>query len=234
MPRTALHVSPHPDDEVLGAGATLMELRDGGWRVVNLACGLGRPSDWERRRTELDRAIDVMRIEGVVAEPPVAMSGTDDLGAAQDRVAGLVIAEVGRLGAELIISPHPEDGHHAHRMVGRAVAAAAAGLPEGPTRWWAWSLWRDVPEPNRYVPYGEARLRELLWAMRQHAGEVHRNRYDELIPARGRTQAILGGEKVFGFGSARVWPEPYADLFEEHERSGGKWVRGAPASGIGM
>ena len=37
-----LAVSPHPDDELLGAGATLMALRDAGWRVINLAASLGR------------------------------------------------------------------------------------------------------------------------------------------------------------------------------------------------
>lgn len=234
MPRTALHVSPHPDDEVLGAGATLMELRDAGWRVVNLAVTLGRPADRDRRRGELERAIDVMGIEGVVADPPVPMSGSSDLEQAQKQVAGLVIDEARRLDAELVISSHPEDGHHAHRVVGRAVADVAAGLPEGPVRWWAWSLWRDVPDPNRYVPYGEARLRELLWAMRQHAGEMLRNRYDELVPARGRTQAILGSERVFGFGSTGASGERYADLFEDRIRSGTEWVAAPSSLGISI
>ena len=46
---TVLHLSPHPDDEVLGAGATLLGLRDAGHRVINLACSLGRPEQQERR-----------------------------------------------------------------------------------------------------------------------------------------------------------------------------------------
>ena len=39
MARTLLHLSPHPDDELAGMPATLMALRDAGWRIVNLACG---------------------------------------------------------------------------------------------------------------------------------------------------------------------------------------------------
>ena len=40
---TVLHVSPHPDDELVGAPGTLKTLRDHGWQIVNLAGGLGRP-----------------------------------------------------------------------------------------------------------------------------------------------------------------------------------------------
>ena len=53
-----LHLSPHPDDEVLGAGATLMGLREHGHRVINLACSLGRPDQQERRRREVEEACE--------------------------------------------------------------------------------------------------------------------------------------------------------------------------------
>ena len=54
MARTILHLSPHPDDEIAGAPATLMALREAGWRVVNVACGLGRPAQHQRRRAEVE------------------------------------------------------------------------------------------------------------------------------------------------------------------------------------
>jgi LmbE family N-acetylglucosaminyl deacetylase len=224
MTPTALHVSPHPDDEVAGCGATLLALRAAGWRVVNLACGLGRPPDHERRRAELDGALGVLGIEGVVADPPVAMSRGDDLGGAESRVAELVEEVAGRLGAELLISSHPDDAHHAHALVGRAVGRAAAG-----GRWWAWGLWRDLPAPNRYVPYGQEVLERLLAALRRHAGEVARNDYEDMLRARARFQAVAGSERVLGFGSGPAAPEPYADLLEERvrrERSGWHLPRG--------
>ncbi|MGO9823020.1 MAG: PIG-L family deacetylase, partial [Solirubrobacteraceae bacterium] len=64
-------VSPHPDDELLGAPATLMGLRDAGWRVINFACALGRPEDHGRRRAELTRACELAGFELVIADPPV-------------------------------------------------------------------------------------------------------------------------------------------------------------------
>ena len=214
MARTTLHVSPHPDDEILGCGATLLALRAAGWRVVNLACSLGRHGDHDRRRGELDAAIGVLGIEGMVASPPVAMSSEDDVAAAEGQVAVVVGTAASEPGAELLRSPHPNDGHPAHALVGRAVRDAATTCP----RWWAWGLWRDVQAPNRYVPFGDDVLVRLSAALACHAGEVARNPYTDLLPARARAAAILGSELVHGFGSGPAAPDPYADLLEERVR----------------
>ena len=52
---TILHVAPHPDDESIGAVATLLALRHAKHEVINLACSLGRLEP-ERRRLELETA----------------------------------------------------------------------------------------------------------------------------------------------------------------------------------
>src|SRR6185295_887192 len=75
---TVLHLSPHPDDEVLGAGATLLGLREAGHRVINLACSLGRPEQQERRRAEVTEACRRADFELVVHDPPLALSSGDD------------------------------------------------------------------------------------------------------------------------------------------------------------
>ena len=220
MARTALHVSPHPDDEILGCGATLLALQAAGWRVVNLACSLGRHGDHDRRRGELDAAIGVLGLEGMAATPPIDMASGDDLPAAEAAVSAVVAAAASELGAELLLSPHPNDGHPGHALVGRAVRDAPTTCP----RWWAWGLWRDVQTPNRYVPYGDSVLLQLTEALACHAGEVARNPYDELLPARARVAAILGSELLHGFGSGPAAPDPYADLLEERVRTeAGGW-----------
>jgi LmbE family N-acetylglucosaminyl deacetylase len=54
--QTVLQVTPHPDDETLGAGGTLLRLRERDWQVATLACSFGRPADAVRRRRELSEA----------------------------------------------------------------------------------------------------------------------------------------------------------------------------------
>ena len=44
-----LHLAPHPDDEVIGAPATLMALRDEHNEIFNYPCSFGRRKDWPRR-----------------------------------------------------------------------------------------------------------------------------------------------------------------------------------------
>ena len=218
MSRTALHVSPHPDDEVLGCGATLLALRRAGWRVVNLTCSLGRDTDRDRRRGELKAAETVLGLEGRVADPLVDIGSADDLRLAEDRIVDLVESTAGDIGADLVVSPHPQDAHHGHAVVGRAVARSARF-----SRWWAWGLWRDLPAPNRYVAYSRSSMNRLEAALACHAGELARNPYQDALIGRGRVQAVLGAERVAGFGSGPLSALDFADLLEERVRTPSGW-----------
>ncbi len=223
----AIHASPHPDDELIGAGATLMSLRDAGWQVVNVACSLGRAGDRERRRAELTEAC---RRAGFALEIPDGLPGIgrdDDHDAARIAIAGVLADAIGRHRASLIVGPAPEDAHHAHRTVGLALqdAVVAHGAP---IRLLLWGLWAQVRDPNVIVGFGEERLAELQAALAAHAGELERAPFERLVRARAETSALLGAERLFGFGSAGTG-EQYAELLTElsfEPRSG--FVRSAP------
>src|SRR4051794_21331955 len=88
--RTALHVSPHPDDELIGAPATLMALRDASWRIVNLACSLGRAADRERRRAELQEACRRAGFELIVPSTLPGIGLGHDRARAETELAGIV------------------------------------------------------------------------------------------------------------------------------------------------
>lgn len=124
MSPTVLSVSPHPDDELIGAGATLMALRDAGWQVVNLACSLGRTDDRDRRRAELTEACRLAGFDLLIGEelPPIG-SGAD-LALAQHALTESIADTLDCTGAELILGPSPNDNHHGHEVVGRALRDA--------------------------------------------------------------------------------------------------------------
>ena len=199
--RVAVSVAPHPDDEVLGAGATLMALRDAGWRVVTLACSLGRPRDRERRRRELAEACRIAGFELVIAEQASPLGADDDLALAQTELARAVAALANRTRAEVIVGPSPHDPHHGHEVVGRAICDAVESRG-APSRVMFWALWGEPALPNLFVPFGADRLAELQRALAAHAGELARNRFDRLLDARATANAVRGPERVFG--SARV------------------------------
>jgi len=203
-----LHLSPHPDDEVLGAGATLLGLREHGHRIINLACTLGRPDQHERRRAELTEACERAGFELVVHDPPLDLSQPNDTYAARKQLSATVERIVEDERVDLLIAPDRDDAHHAHKAV--AEVARTAGVT-----WWSWGLWRDLARPTIFSPFGERRLAELQHVLAAHRGELARNDYAELLRGRAIANRVLGAERVFGFGSPRRSDEPYAELLAD-------------------
>lgn len=222
-----ISVSPHPDDELLGAPATLMALRDAGWEVINLACSLGRPEDRDRRRAELIEACAAARFALVIPDELPPIGDGDDLGFAQGVLAAAIGDVLSRSDARLIVGPSPHDGHHGHEVVGRAIRDAVEARGEA-IRVMFWGLWGALPIPNLVVPFDDSRLREIQRALSSHVGELERNRYDRLLAGRASANAVLGPERVFGFG-APARPYEYAELLIDAAWSPGTgWGLAAP------
>lgn len=199
----AVTFSPHPDDEVIGAPGALFALRDAGWRVVVVACSLGRPPQHERRRGELieacRRARFELRLDNV--EPDVVL---DDL------------------RPSIVIGPSPHDRHPFHEQVGRdvlrAVAAAAA-----PTIVWLWGIWGELAMPSLVVELSDARLDEIEHALGAHEGELARADFRRLVRSRAAVNSVVGAERVFGFGAPAL-PFPNAELLTELRLVDGRFL----------
>ncbi len=198
-PRTVLVVSPHPDDELIPAGGTLLTLRDAGWQILNLACGLGRPDQHERRRAELTQACEVAGFELDCVEPPLSMSRGDDLDAARRRLVPSIEARLDALEPDLVVAPGPTEHHHGHELVARAVIDAVASTARPLTLWW-WELWGQLGHATLLVDVEEL-LDRVVAALRCHVAELERSDYARLVGARAEVAGILGPERVFGYGT---------------------------------
>jgi LmbE family N-acetylglucosaminyl deacetylase len=211
MARTLLHLSPHPDDELAGMPATLMALRDAGWRIVNLACGLGRPEQHERRLAELEEACRRAGFDLLPCDPPLALSSGDDLIASEVALVNLLARLLPELSPSLVCAPSPHDGHHAHELVGRAARRALEAYAGPVPHLWLWGVWADLPFPTLVVPFDRARLDEIQHALAAHASELARLPIDRLVEARGTLSAGVGEERVHGSG---VPSDPEVELAE--------------------
>ncbi len=223
MSPTVLHVAPHPDDEALGCPGALLHLLDRGWEVVSVIASLGFPHERERRRAEFEEASRRANFVPVFLEPPLGISLHDDLAGATDRVASELPGIVSSHGASVIVSPSPHDVHHGHEAVARGVQRALGSLP--PTvRWWMWGIWGDLPAPNVFYPFGESALARMLHILDAYEGELERNDYRRLLSGRALSNAVLGSERVFGFGTAAASALPYAEVLTEVRRVGERWM----------
>jgi LmbE family N-acetylglucosaminyl deacetylase len=227
MTRTVLHLSPHPDDEVVGMPGALMALRDAGWRIVNLACGLGRPAQHQRRRSEVEAACRRAGFELLPCEPPLALSAGDDLAAAEEKLVTLLGGLLTALAPDIVGAPSPHDGHHAHELVGRAARRAIHAHPGSAPPLWLWGVWADLPFPTMIAPFDKARLAEIKHALAAHASEQARLPLDRLVEARAILNAGVGEERVHGSGLSGDRAVAYAELLCEVVLEASGWVLGS-------
>lgn len=213
---------------MIGAPATLMALRDAGWRVVNVACSLGRPEQAARREAELREACGLAGFELRIPERPVAISAGDDQTAAHAALLELAGEEIDELRPRIVVSPGPDDRHHGHRLVAHAVGAAIGDRPPAALRWWTWVLWGSLPKPTLATAFDAARLEEILAALAAHRSQLARNDYRRLVRARAEMNASLAAELLFGFGAATPPGVSYVELLTEVAFADGRRLLGRP------
>ena len=223
----ALHLAPHPDDEVLGAGATLLALRGAGHEVTNLAVSLGRRNERERRRAELEAACERLGIGLQALDPPLEMSvgEGDDLAAAEQRLASELSDAVA--GVDLLIAPSLDDAHPAHALVARAALTAMGPNSRRTPRLWLWSVWSTLRHPTAMTVFDDTTMEKLEQALSEHRSQIERSQYPRLLRGRAMAAAVLGPELLFGSGSAGL-DSPYAELLCEVACVEGRWRFGTP------
>jgi LmbE family N-acetylglucosaminyl deacetylase len=227
MSPTLIHVAPHPDDEAVGCPGSLLHFLDRGWTIVSVIASLGFPDQWSRRRAEAEEASVRAGFVPVFLDPPLNVSIGDDFAVATEQVARDVTRIALEHDATVVVSPSPHDVHHAHEVVGRGVQRAMVSLPPS-IRWWMWGVWGDLPAPNVFFAFDESSLSRQLHILEAYAGELERNNYRQLLSGRAMANAVLGSERVFGFGYPAASTLPYAEVLTEVRHLDGRWMASPP------
>jgi LmbE family N-acetylglucosaminyl deacetylase len=209
-----------------------MALRDAGWHVVNLACGLGSNREKQRREREVREACRRARFD---------LRVSDVLHLGGGRLVELVSQTIEELAPAVVVAPSPHDAHPGHETVGRAAVAACESLrgaacpgtgeetPVAP-RLWLWGIWADLPFPTIAVGFGDERMNEVLSCLEAHEGEIARNDYRRLVHGRAEMNASVGPERVFGFGSEAptLRDREFVELVCEVVLARDGWLLGRP------
>jgi LmbE family N-acetylglucosaminyl deacetylase len=224
---TILHVAPHPDDEAVGCPGSLLHLQDRGWTVVSLITSLGFEGQRERRRAEAEEAAARAGFVPVFLDPPLDLDLDGDLAHATERLGAELPALVKEHDASIVASPSPHDVHHGHESVGRGVQRALAALAPN-VRWWMYGVWGELPAPNVFYGFDQAVLDRALHILDAYSGELDRNDYRPFLTGRAMANAVMGSERVFGFGSAGASRLPYAELVTEVRLLDGRFMASEP------
>lgn len=188
-PKRVVVVAPHPDDEVLALGGSLMRLARRGARIAIVAVTRGESSH-PRSRSTTPAALANMRNEE--RERALAWLGIAAEVTELDVPDGRVAAEValaGRLApylrdADLCVAPWANDGHPDHDATGLAAreACLSIGIPLREYVVWGWHWARPW---GAALPW--ARLRRISLAPDEHlaklrAIEAYRSQLHPLAP----------------------------------------------------
>jgi LmbE family N-acetylglucosaminyl deacetylase len=181
-----LVIAPHPDDEVIGPGGTLIQhVRQGdSVTAVFVTSGelglktLPRERAWTVREAEARAAGRILGMDQLVfLRQPDWMVG-DHLGAA-------VVALRPHLRAtapDRIYLPHPNDGHPDHRVCWRLVRRALRGVRGAKPELWGYEVWTPIEQPDQ-VHDISAVMPVKLRALRAHRSQL--NEFDYVAAMRG-------------------------------------------------
>jgi N-acetylglucosamine malate deacetylase 1 len=219
----ALIFSPHPDDECFVGGLALRLLREAKWNVINVAVTLGGNVERRTERlAELRGACDFLGFG-------LAAAGWEDINPDAHRekrpawrAAVEIVAEIlTEQQARAIFVPHESDRHPTHIGTHLLVLDALAALPiDFECNIIETEFWGQMSDPNLLVESSVEDVGDLVAALAFHVGEVRRNPYHALLPARMMDSVLRGAELVGELGG--VAPDfTFATIYRLR-----RWTRG--------
>ena len=138
MPRTVAVIAAHPDDEVLGCGATIARHAAAGEKVHVLIVGEGATSrDATRNRATMQAQLSELARSARKAHAILGSAGLEMLGFPDNRLDSVDLLDVvkpietflGKVSPEIVYTHFPADLNLDHRVVSEAVQVACRPLP---------------------------------------------------------------------------------------------------------
>jgi LmbE family N-acetylglucosaminyl deacetylase len=172
-------VSPHPDDEILGAGGCAARLAATGATLTLVAVTDGENSHPGRsdhlRSTRPGESAAALAVLGV-PDPEILRLGLPDGAVDREQLAARLIEIIGP--GDLVLAPWEGDGHPDHDATGAAsvTAAAATGARAlGYLVWaWHWMTAADLPWDRAFrVDLDPGTTRRKRQAARCFASQIH-------------------------------------------------------------
>jgi LmbE family N-acetylglucosaminyl deacetylase len=186
--RTLTVVSPHPDDETLGAGGLIYTCAELGYEITIVLVTDGdhahRSADYANRRIgELRSALMRLAPDGAHVARLALPDG--DIASHEAELVERLLRTVPRDCT--LVAPYENDGLSDHAATSRACHEAARRLGIPCVRYPVWAWRRLAPNDLRETPMGRLVLSDTARAAKQQAIECYRSQAEpgsdgELVP----------------------------------------------------
>jgi LmbE family N-acetylglucosaminyl deacetylase len=196
-----LVLSPHIDDDILGAGGTLHKHHLAGDRIVSVYL-----TDTELRKREGEEAAKVIGIDEVVfLDYPIRE--LDKHPEIAEKIAQLVEQHK----PEILYLPFMIDNHNDHISTNKIFLNALELIPHSPLLY-AYEVWSTFL-PNVLVDITE-QIERKKRAILSYKSQLAGNDYLNAIISLNRYRGILSKAKQYAEGFFRATPEAYRTLWE--------------------
>lgn len=181
-----LSVTAHPDDEVLGFGATAALLSARGCEVHN--CMLSGDVDVRRHRPELEELHqDIARAQDMIGCRPAILGSFPNIAfntVPHIELVRFIESAIENVSPDYIFTHHPHDLNNDHLHVSLACQAASRLYQRKPTKRirglyfmeilsstdWAYPTGANLFQPNTYIEIGEEYLSAKIEALGAYRG----------------------------------------------------------------
>lgn len=152
---TVLVLSPHPDDELIGCGGTLLNLQKNGWKVHVIQMTEGATCKALRDENEnLSKKIRWEEAKAVSAQFDFKThywaTGSDGALSSSSETHMKLRALLSELQPKLIFVPSFADRHPEHRLTREILETVSDGIPTA-CRVFEYPVWGFLPEPSHAV-----------------------------------------------------------------------------------
>lgn len=192
-----LVVSPHPDDDAIGCGGTILKLLEMG-KVVRV-CYLSLPMSGvelrEQRKEELEKALQVLKVKDFSinqAEFPTSAK----------EVRGIIAREIQGWRPDCVLVPSPLENHDQHLMAFQAYLEHVKGMTDPPATL-MYEVWGPLL-PNLVVDIDKV-MEGKLESIRAHASQVRMVDYCAMVAGLNQYRAYSNGAK--GYAEAFLYLE---------------------------
>lgn len=154
-PGTVLVLSPHPDDELIGCGGTLLSLLNDGWKVHVIQMTEGVTCRALRGvNDDLSRKVRWDEAETVSAhfdfKTHYWATGSDGVLSSNPETQAKLRVLLRELQPKVIFAPSAADRHPEHRLAREILGTVADGIPTD-CRVFEYPVWGFLPEPSHAV-----------------------------------------------------------------------------------
>lgn len=210
-----LVIAPHPDDESIGCGGTILlhTVRGDHVAAVFLTSGefalsdLTREKAWAIREAEAEESARILGIASVT----FLRRPDHSLGDGIEEAAAELRPLLERQQPELIYLPHACDGHPDHRACRPILQAGLSSSLIPPPALLGYEVWTPLSEYDRVENISQTMDRKLQ-AVRAHGSQIKQIRYDRAVKAlneyRGTMTQVGRYAEVFQFADDRFATVP--------------------------